>query len=202
MTADTVADRAAITDRIVAAHIPGRGLHIVGTSVGGDRGPAQLIELGRDLSAKGRAVLVDLNRSPVGLASLAGPDAEGRGKVMAMHGLAELLSGASTFAEVIHRDQASRLHFIPAGLEEADFRDFDLILDALSETYDFIVLFAPAFPQSEIAKVMAPYADFVVLAGASESATLADLEGELVRAGAREVLRIGAAARGSRQDVA
>ena len=86
-----------------------------------------------------------------------------------------------------------RLHFIPTGLREADFRDFDLVLDALAETYDFIVLLAPAFPQSEIAKVMAPYADMVVLASdaTADAVAVAAIEGELMEAGARDVLLTG-----------
>ena len=82
---------------------------------------------------------------------------------------------------------------------EADFRDFDLVLDALAETYDFIMLLAPAFPQSEIAKVMAPYADVVVLASEADAdeEALAALEDELIEAGARDVLLAGGAARAS-----
>ena len=106
------------------------------------------------------------------------------------------VAGVAAFAEVIHRDAASRLHFIPTGRRDADFRDFDLILDALSATYDFVVLLAPAFPGSEIAKVMAPYADFVVLTAARTDATrrLSFLKNELVEAGAHEVVVIGRAA--------
>ena len=198
------ADISGITDKIVAAHVPGRGLHVVGTALDDDKGPDVLIDLGRALSVKGRAIIVDLNRTPAKLAPLAAPHDEGRAKILAMHGLAELLSGDSTFAEVIHRDQGSRLHYIPTGLQEADFRDFDLILDALSETYDFIILVTPAFPQSEIAKVMAPYADFVVLAAMYEQGgrSIAEVESELIQAGAREVLIAGDVGVQPRQDVA
>ena len=68
------------------------------------------------------------------------------------------------------------------------------------------MLLTPAYPQSEIAKVMAPYADFVVLssADAADAAVLAALEGELSAAGAREVLVAGAgtAGGGSAREVA
>ena len=123
------------------------------------------------------------------LAALSDPE-HGRAKIMTLVGLSELLAGDAGFAEVIHRDCASRLHFIPTGMRDADFRDFDLILDALSETYDFIVLLTPAFPHSEIARVMAPYADFVVLTVASDPdrELLGMLRAELIEAGAREVL--------------
>ncbi len=197
--ADTVADHAEVdssdhevAQRIVAGHVPGRGLHVVGTAIGA--GPAasdRLIALARVLAEKGRSIIVDLNATAAKLAPLG--DRDGRAGVTTLDGLSELLAGEASFAEVIHRDHATRLHFVPAGRKEADFRDFDLILDALTETYDFIVLLTPAFPQSEIAKVMAPYADFVVLssAGSADRSVLATLEDELTAAGAREVLVIG-----------
>ncbi len=187
---------ASLVERIVGAHRPGHGLQIVGTSLG-DAAGARLTDLARRLSGRGRSIVVDLNRTPVKLAALVVPEGGGRSAVMAMPGLSELLAGTSSFAEVIHRDHASRLHFIPSGMGEADFRDFDLVLDALAETYDFIVLLAPAFPQSEIAKVMAPYADVVVLASEADAdgEMLAALEDELIEAGARDVLLAGRAER-------
>ena len=202
-------DSAVFAQRIVAAHVPGRGLHVVATSLGAEAAAnSSLIAMSRTLADKGRSVIVDLHRSPVKLAGLARgrDDDDGRATITRLAGLADLLAGDASFAEVIHRDQSSRLHFIPAGRQEADFRDFDLILDALSETYDFIVMLTPAYPQSEIAKIMAPYADFVVLAAATESdhATLATLKTELIEAGAQEVLVAGVRPRDPRvaQDVA
>ncbi len=183
-----------IARRIVASHVPGRGLHVVGTGIGADAAASdKLIALARALAGKGRSIIVDLSATPAKLAPL-GAAENGRATVAMLDGLSELLAGESSFAEVIHRDHATRLHFIPTGRKEADFRDFDLILDALTETYDFIVLLTPAFPQSEIARVMAPYADFVVLssADAADAAALEALKGELTAAGAREVLVVGA----------
>jgi succinoglycan biosynthesis transport protein ExoP len=198
VAATTRTELTAMTDRIVAAHVPGRGLHIVGTGLGTEaRATTLLIEMSRALSHKGRSILVDLNRTPSKLSSMVDGDGGGQATIMMMSGLSELLAGDQSFAEVIHRDHGSRLHFIPTGRKEADFRDFDLILDALSETYDFIVLMTPAFPQSEIAKVMAPYADFVILAAGSDpdEKMVEFLEGELIEAGAREVLVAGGSAR-------
>lgn len=195
LVADPADDSAdGVAERIVAAHVPGRGLHVVGSGVDAAAAASdRLIALARRLAEKGRSIIVDLNAAPARLAELAAA-ADGRVAVTMLDGLAELLAGEASFAEVIHRDHSTRLHFIPSGRKEADFRDFDLILDALTETYDFIVLLTPAFPQSEIAKVMAPYADFVVLSGArdTDDATLATLEAELTAAGAREVLVTGA----------
>ena len=82
------------------------------------------------------------------------------------------------------------MHFIPAGAKDADFRDFDLVLDALSETYDFVVLLTPPANESDIAKVMAPYANFVVLTKSHpmDERQLDQLRAELIEAGARDVL--------------
>ena len=197
-TAKTPDNLPAITEQIVASHVPGRGLHIVGTSIGEDAmSTGRLIALGRMLAEKGRSLIVDLGTMPVKLAALSGSE-NGAANVETLTGLSELLAGDASFAEVIHRDRESRLHFIPTGTRDADFRDFDLILDALSETYDFIVLLTPAFPQSEIAKVMAPYADFVVLTAAVEPdrELLRQLEADMIEAGARDVLVIEAVAPG------
>ena len=186
----------AVSARIVSAHIPGRGLHVVGASLGSSPGAADdLVMLGRSLAERGRSVIVDLNAAPSNLAALAGPSQSDPPAIATLLGLSELLSGSASFAEVIHRDHASRLHFIPTGLQEADFRDFDLILDALSETYDFVILLAPAFPRSDIAKVMAPYADIVVLTASRtfDPVRLQFLEAELIEAGAQDVLVTGVA---------
>ncbi len=197
------ADIASTVDRILAGHVPGHGLHVVGAGVAVEN-PGVLIALARALAERGRAVMVDLDRSPVKLAPLTRSGAEGGTEIANLTGLSELLGGDASFAEVIHRDHASRLHFIPTGRLEADFRDFDLILDALTATYDFIVMLAPAYPQSEIAKIMAPYADFVVLAppAAEDQVALGKIERELADAGAREVLVAGRMLQGARQDVA
>ena len=196
-------DIAPTVDRIVAGHVPGHGLHVVGAGVAAEN-PGVLIALARALAERGRAVMVDLDRSPLKLAPLTRTGAEGGTEIASLAGLSELLGGDASFAEVIHRDHASRLHFIPTGRLEADFRDFDLILDALTATYDFIVMLAPAYPQSEIAKIMAPYADFVVLAAPAgeDKAALGKIERELADAGAREVLVAGRMPQGARQDVA
>ncbi len=193
---DDVAD---VVERIVDAHRPGHGLQIVATGAGNEAG-ATLTRLARQLSGRGRSIIVDLNRTPMKLATMVEPDAAGQPAAVTMPGLSELLAGAASFAEVIHRDHASRLHFIPTGTRDADFRDFDLVLDALAETYDFIVLLTPAFPQGEIAKVMAPYADIVVLAAdvGESDAGLAAHENELIEAGAREVLLVGRSSRVAR----
>lgn len=66
-------------------------------------------------------------------------------------GMSEMLFGVAGFGETIHRDTKSRAHVIPpgrharggAGVVKAE--RLSLILSALSQTYDFVVVAAPAF---------------------------------------------------------
>lgn len=66
-------------------------------------------------------------------------------------GMAEMLFGVAGFGETIHRDTRSRAHVIPpgrharggAGIVHAE--RLSLILSALSQTYDFVIVAAPAF---------------------------------------------------------
>ncbi len=66
-------------------------------------------------------------------------------------GMSEMLFGVAGFGETIHRDTKSRAHVIPpgrharggAGVVKAE--RLSLILNALSQTYDFVVVAAPAF---------------------------------------------------------
>lgn len=196
-----------LAERIVAARAPGRALQIAGAAAGPDPDCAdKMIGLARILAERGRTIIADLNATPEGLEPLVNPR---RGvTIFDLGGLAELLAGEISFAEAIHRDQGSRLHFLPAGRHEADFRDFDLVLEALAETYDYVIMFAPAFPGSEIVKIVAPHTDFIVLSAAGDIAPrqLTLLKDELTEAGAREILVAGqspqAARRGRRPGVA
>jgi hypothetical protein len=120
-------------------------------------------------------------------------------------GLSDLLSGSSSFAEVIHRDAESRLHFVPVGSQTiADLRDFPLALEALSETYDFLILLTPALNASDVACDYAGRVDYAVLAVDGPSDSAASLAGRdrLMAAGAREVLLIDRPAEAESQDVA
>lgn len=177
-------------ERIVAAHVPGRGLHVVGLGLGAADGAQAIIALGRTLAVRGRTILVDLDQAPERLGPLAAPGREGRAGVAGLKGLAELLDGRTTFAEVIQKDHASRLHFIASGQGEAEFQDFDLIIEALSETYDFVLMLPPDHPQLDVAKAMSPFADFVVLGVAPGTAAdvVEEVERALRTAGAAEIL--------------
>jgi hypothetical protein len=93
------------------------------------------------------------------------------------------------------------LHFIAFGSgAHFDPADLDLVLDALGQTYDFIVLAAPALSEGPKAKALAPFADFVALVGSGAPAQdCSNAYDELLAAGAREVVVIGKAGRIERQ---
>ncbi|NJL50774.1 MAG: hypothetical protein HC909_03735, partial [Blastochloris sp.] len=97
-------------------------------------------KLARDLAAKGRAVLIDLDPQQAGAGVIGDSDAPG---------VVDLVRGTVSFGQVIHRDRVSRLHIVPLGgsaEEGEDLLDADrlaIALSALVQTYDFVVLAAP-----------------------------------------------------------
>lgn len=95
-------------------------------------------------------------------------------------GLSELLNGDATFAQAIHRDRGARVHVVPQG--ELPFAQLDaaaqdrlgMVLEALSLTYDFVMLTTPSGPGA--ADVFARHCGAAVLIsgeGAADDATIA-----------------------------
>lgn len=181
---------------IGAATTSGRGARIVAISLEESGATADiLIAFARNLTQEGRPIIIDIDAHGNQLAALKksaiGAEVNAPGGAV---GLTDLLTGNASFAEVIHRDAISRLHFINFGAAD-DFRpaDLDLVLDALAETYDFILLAAPALVASDLAKSLASHADLVVLVGTGKTAneTCTKTRNELIAAGAQEVVVIG-----------
>lgn len=117
---------------------PGFRLLIAGDAPSLDAG-GEAAALAKALSAGGKQVaLVDWAASANGLADLLG-GAHGPG-------ITELIQGDASFEDVIQRLADSDAHFIPAGEPATDtsvLYDADranLVLDALDEAYDFIVV--------------------------------------------------------------
>jgi Mrp family chromosome partitioning ATPase len=176
-----------VVARLQETHEPGRAIRVLVTSAT-DEGNAQeiAVETARTLSHKGRAILVAVGDDLVSLPEEDVGDAR--------LGLTDLLTGEASFAEVIHRDARSSLHFIPAG--RASYRGldgFDLVLDALCHTYDFIVLATPEAAEKSDAIRLASQVDSVMLAtsGRSSDEAATKTYGDLVDAGARDVLLVG-----------
>ena len=129
---------------------------------------ADLFAFARNLARDYRPIIIDLDPKGRAVGSLVATGVAPNGR--SVRGLTDLLSGTSAFAEVIHRDAGSRLHFITFGSGAAfDPGDLDLVLDALGQTYDFIILAAPALCEGGKAKALAPFSDFVALVGSGAS---------------------------------
>jgi Mrp family chromosome partitioning ATPase len=176
-----------IVARLQETHEPGRAVRILVTSAADETSAQEsAIATARALSRDGRAILVALDQD---LSSL--HEADGN---ETRRGLTDLLIGQASFAEVIHRDAESSLHFIPAGhASDRGLDGFDLVLDALCHTYDFIVLVAGEVAAESDAITLASQVDTVMLAasGASSEEAATKAYGDLVEAGARDVLLVG-----------
>lgn len=169
-----------------------RGARIVATCVADSEMASQaLIGFARSLGRDGRPILLDLDADS-GLANLLKSE-DGPRFAAKSAGLTDLLAGDAGFADVIHRDSASRLHFIGFGSGKT-FRaeDLDTIFEALAQTYDFIVLGATSLAVSDAAIALVPFADVVVLVGTGATRERCEkARAELLEAGAPEVNLIG-----------
>lgn len=102
----------------------------------------EALDIVQSLRSQGRqVVLVDWTVEGRGLAQRIGV---GQGP-----GLADLLMGQASFEDVVHRLPNSDAHFISAGATESltpeaiDADQLNLVLDALDEAYDHIVVAGP-----------------------------------------------------------
>ncbi|MGP0061334.1 MAG: GumC family protein [Beijerinckiaceae bacterium] len=164
----------------------GKGVRIVATSLADDSAAtARLVSFARELAREGRPIIVDLDAHSTRLSALLGA------RPQASLGLTDLLNGQASFAEVIHRDHASRLHFVSFGMAPiCEPAELDLVLDALSQTYEFLIIVAPAMETDGLAMELAAHADLVALAASVEPdmAALEAASQDLYAAGAAEVI--------------
>ena len=128
----------------------------------------------RKLSEVRRVILVDLS-----------------GRIeTSVAGLAELLEGVSSFGEVIERDNGSRLHVIARGWSKPEIGPaLDNILDALSQTYEFIMIVAPEDDEGAMALDLSPAIDLAIIAAAAAASgeRAVSLRRQLLEQGAAEV---------------
>lgn len=139
------------------------------------------VALGRTLCVERRAILVEVGGEPAGAEH--GPA-----------GLGDLLAGSAGFEDVIHRDRGSALHLMPAGRGDVAMTEgLDVVIDALSRTYDSVILLAPAIGSGGEVYVLAPEVDFTLLVSATRASeeTSLNAQAELRCAGATHVMEIG-----------
>ena len=178
----TMADSLSRIAKQISAADPGEyALRVLVT--GEQEGVTQsALNLARTLAVSRRTILVDLDGTDV--------SRNGFGALANVAGLGELVAGEASFSEVIHRDRLSRLHLLPLGHGVTTFgHDLEMTIDALSQTYDFVVFATPPAPVDDTALDLGPAADYVViLTKAPDGKAISDLRGKFVQAGAGEVL--------------
>ncbi len=127
------------------------------------------LRLARALARHNRVILVDCGAGPSDLDGLLARGQTNLADDYTMPGLKDLLAGRTTFAEVIHRDPMSRLHIVPLGTGRSDDQEesFDLVADALGETYDHVI-FAVPVPLHGEELVAGERADLAVLIESSD----------------------------------
>jgi uncharacterized protein involved in exopolysaccharide biosynthesis len=151
----------------IAGHRSDDGAEIVFVAAAGDRAAsaAAALDLARALSRQGRAVLLDLDPAGPGFEDAAGGDGA--------LGLADLINGAASFGEVLHRDRSTRLHILPAGRATVDRRQAGEViasaLDALSVTYDFVVA-AVGTVDTDLLDLVPQQASVLIAGGSDEAA--------------------------------
>ena len=176
-----------LSEKIVSAQVAGRATRVLFAGVDIAEAGGVALPVARALTREGQVVAIDLDRERPSLA--AAPHA-GTGPAEGV-GLSDLLNGVASFEQVLHRDRASRLHIVQAGARPIhDLLAFDATVEALSATYDFVVLIAPSLARDDLAESIGGMADVAVIVAPSRGAdksTRAAFEGMLA-SGAGEVL--------------
>mgnify|MGYP001431485502 CR=1 FL=1 len=176
-----------LSEKIVSAQVAGRATRVLFAGVDIAEAGGVALPVARALTREGQVVAIDLDRERPSLA--AAPHA-GTGPAEGV-GLSDLLNGAASFEQVLHRDRASRLHIVQAGARPIhDLLAVDATVEALSATYDFVVLIAPSLARDDLAESIGGMADVAVIVAPSRGAdksTRAAFEGMLA-SGAGEVL--------------
>ncbi len=173
----------ALAEQLAGSSVDGRGMRILMTAATRETaaGPVAL-SLGRAITeASRRVVLIEVGETVPGLPGEAGP------------GLAQLIDASASFADVIHRDPRSRVHFIPRGgealaLDRQAIERLAIAVDALGLTYDFVILIGPkAEGRLEPLAALSDSAILVASGGAADAATVAAHE-RLVATGLEDVV--------------
>ncbi|MGA9824270.1 MAG: lipopolysaccharide biosynthesis protein, partial [Methylocystis sp.] len=159
----TVAAKARIVEKIDIGRLSSPSVKVL-ISRGDDSPSASgtALAVARALARRGSAVLVAADPSDRAFDGLLA------GGLDNPKGWRDLLSGAAEFGEVIHRDAGSRLHIIPAGVDDGEPRyDIATPVKALARTYDFVV-----FTTTDAANTLrlAPMFDTILLRDADPAA--------------------------------
>jgi uncharacterized protein involved in exopolysaccharide biosynthesis/Mrp family chromosome partitioning ATPase len=160
-----------------------RRIAVIGASEN-SRSSSAAIALARILARESRVILVDLALAAPKLAAISkDPDAPG---------IADLVSGTASFAQVINRDRSSRVHVVTAGTLSDDVQEvlesdkLTSALDALARTYDHVILeIGPAERAAESVVRLATQA--ILITRHPDDETTGALRAQLLAAGFQKV---------------
>jgi MinD-like ATPase involved in chromosome partitioning or flagellar assembly len=130
-------------------------------------------------------VLVDL--------AFASPNVEVISNDPSAPGVADLVRGAASFGDIITRDRFSRVHLVAAGEvgdDPAGLMESYMLLsaiDALAQSYDYLVVDAGAQSDISIAPIAQITARAVLVAGDAAESSVDALREELLSAGFADV---------------
>jgi Mrp family chromosome partitioning ATPase len=129
------------------------------------------LALARLLSRSSKVVLVDLAMASPTLATVSLDPAA--------PGLTELMQGAASFGDIITKDRMSGVHIVGAGQDKARRQllrlpRINLAIDALSRTYDYVVLDAGTASDLS-ANIIAAQAHAVIIPDPAITATARDI---------------------------
>ncbi|RXH34125.1 GumC family protein [Bradyrhizobium zhanjiangense] len=166
-----------LAERLRAAGAAAKKITVLGTAAGASI-TLSALTLARHLARDARVVVVDLAASSPTIAAVA-VDASAPG-------LAELMQGEASFAQIITRDKLSRLHLVMAGRPGFDRSLLQsprvtLAIDALLRAYDHVLLDAGSASDLP-AELLTTHARAVVVPEASMAADARTLMCEQLRA--------------------
>ena len=153
----------------------------------GDEGSAAAVMLARTVAGDGlKTLLIDLTGSACPTELMA--------ESMRLPGLTDLMCGEISIADSIHPDRLSSAHIIPRGNANARraMRAIDrlpMIIDALTEAYDLVVVECGAADVASIARIArAERGEIVISILRSDEAEVAELLAEFNAEGFEDVL--------------
>jgi uncharacterized protein involved in exopolysaccharide biosynthesis len=165
-----------LADRLRAAGAAAKKVTVLGTAPG-EAITTSTLTLARHLARDARVVVVDLAASSTIIAAVS-VDAS-------VPGLAELMQGEASFAQIITRDKLSRLHLVMAGRPGFDRSLLQsprvaLAIDALLRAYDHVLIDAGSASDLP-AELLTAHARAVVVPDASMAADARTLMCEQLR---------------------
>jgi Mrp family chromosome partitioning ATPase len=181
------ANELAIADIALALREAGEGgkrVAIIGAAPGAGTTRAA-VALARALAKDARVVLVDLALDRPQLAAISlDPRAPG---------IADLVRGTASFGQIITRDRTSRVQVVPAGRVGPDAATvymserLGVAIDALSRSYDHVVIDAGAAPHVSAERIARLAACGVLVAGGLAQADADAMRDHLANAGFSDI---------------